>query len=105
MTLEQARAVVLDLQSAPLAYRNFGVWWWWVKSELKRLGFTCDNLAHLGDFEDTDCATHYYYGLSPAELTAEAFEYQASAAASQDHDPNASTPDGEPYYLQDEDVE
>lgn len=105
MNLEQARAVVLVLQSRPLYYRNFGVWWWHVKRELKRLGFTRDNLAHLGDFEDTACVEHYYAGLSPAELTAEAFAYQASAAQSQDGNPRATAPDGEVYLLLDEDAE
>jgi len=105
MTLEQARAVVLVLQSVPLYYRNFGVWWWHVKRELKRLGFTRDNLAHLGDFEDGDCVAHYYGGMSPAELTAEAFAYQASAAASNDSGSWATAPDGEIYHLVDEDAE
>lgn len=105
MTLDQARSVVLLLEAEPFYYRNFGVWWWFVKRELKRLGFTEANLAHLGTFEDTDCADHYYAGLSPAELDDEAFSYQADASMRHRNHPEASTPDGELYRLLDEDVE
>ena len=105
MTLDQARGVVLVLEQEPFYYRNFGVWWWYVKRELKRLGFTRDNLAHLGTFEDTACADHYYPGLSPDELDDEAFGYQHDAALRHRNNAIASTPDGELYQLLDEDVE
>lgn len=105
MTLEHARAVALALQDRPLVYRNFGVWWWHVKAELKRLGFTRDTLPHLGSFHDPACAEHYYTGLTSADLAAEAFGYQASAAFVHDCGPVATAPDGELYLLRDEDVE
>lgn len=105
MTLGQARNVVLLLQGEPLYYRNYGVWWWHVKRELKRLGFSRENLAHLGDFEDRACADHYYEGLSPAELDREAAEYQFSAAMVHRNEPMATAPDGEVYLLHDQDAE
>ncbi len=105
MTLDQARGVVLLLEHEPFYYRNFGVWWWHVKRELKRLGFTRDNLAHLGTFEDGDCVEHYYAGLSPEDLDDEAFTYQYDAALRHRDNSEASTPDGEVYRLLDEDAE
>jgi hypothetical protein len=76
MTNIQARNIVALLQVEPLYYRNFGVWWWWVKSELIRLGYTRDQLSHLGDAEDHTIA-HVYDGLTPAQRTTEALIHQA----------------------------
>lgn len=39
------------LAQNPAAYRNFGVYWWFVKEFLKRF-YTRDNLYLLGDYRD-----------------------------------------------------
>lgn len=101
MTLAQARNVALMLSDEPLYYRNFGVWWWWVKRELRRLGFE----QFVGPFEDQGCAEHYYDGMGPDELDREAFAYQLSAATTHRNEPMATAPDGEVYLLHDQDLE
>lgn len=106
MNATQARNVVLTLQADPFAYRNFGVWWWHVKSELKRNGFTRDNLQHLGDYCDDGAVEHYYDGMTLDDLDREAFAVNAVASVSGDSgNPLSTTPDGELYLLQDADVE
>lgn len=104
MTREQAQAVVLLLQDRPRSYRNFGVWWWWVKAELKRAGYTRANLYHLGSYTDPSCS-RYYEDATPDEIAAEAFSYQAEAAMIHDCNALATAPDGELYLLHDEDAE
>ncbi len=104
MRYEQARNVVVQLQAEPLDYRNFGVYWWHVKDELKRHGFTQDNLQHLGGFTDPQAA-RYYAGLEPDELTSRAFELQADGAFVVAQSQWGYTPDGDVYFLLDEDVE
>ncbi|MCU0912953.1 MAG: hypothetical protein MUC88_00145 [Planctomycetes bacterium] len=104
MTKEQAQNVVAILQKVPLYYRNFGIWWWHVKSELKRNGFGPDQLFHLGPFTDPS-ATPYYAGISPAELDRRAYSFQYAHAFSKYNSNMTSSPDGELYLIHDQDVE
>ena len=104
MTREQAFNVVSLLQKDPFYYRNFGVWWWHVKRQLKRNGFDQPQLQHLGGFTDPSVEP-YYTGRSVRDLDREAFSYQHEHAFSDYNSPNAMTPDGEIYLVQDQDAE
>jgi len=104
MNKVQAFNVVSILQKVPFYYRNFGIWWWHVKAELKRNGYGQDQLAHLGSFTDPSVAP-YYAGMTPAELDAEAYDYQYAHTFDEYNSPHCMTPDGETYLIQDQDAE
>nr|CAB4128749.1 hypothetical protein UFOVP114_71 [uncultured Caudovirales phage] len=104
MKYEQARNVVTLLQSDPLAYRRFGVWWYHVKKQLKRHGFDDKMLAHLGNYTDA-AATAHYKGLSEQDLDDQAFDAQAAQQFEGASSGWGFSPDGEQYHLLDEDVE
>jgi len=103
MNAEQASNTVLYLQSDPLAYRNFGVYWWWVKRELKRHGHTREQLRHLGDEHDPSC-DRFVTG-SAADVTLLAFAEQFSNVTCNHRRAHGWTPDGDPYYVLDGDAE
>jgi len=104
MTKQQAFTAVALLQKNPLYYRNFGIWWWHVKDELKRNGFDRDQLYHLGDFDDPS-VRHYYEGMSTLDLDNEAYEYQYDHTFAEYNSNMTITPDGEQYLIQDQDAE
>jgi hypothetical protein len=104
MTRQQAHNVVALLQKEPMAYRNFGVWWWHVKSELKRHGFGKDQLHHLGPFDDAS-VHHYYDGLTTVQRDNEAYEYQYVHAFHKYGVNVSAAPDGETYLIHDQDAE
>lgn len=104
MNKHQARNAVALLQKEPLYYRNFGIWWWHIKAELKRLGYDKAQLYHLGDYTDPSVA-EYYAGLSTAERDYEAYTYQHAHAFEHYNTARAMTPDGETYLIHDQDAE
>jgi len=104
MTPNQSRNVVALLQMDPLYYRNFGVYWWHVKAELKRLGYDKDQLFHLGDFKDPT-VDPVYNGQSATELTLAAFQYQADSTFHQYNGVKHLDDILGVYLLQDNDVE
>ena len=104
MTPQQARNVVAILQKDPFFYRNFGVWWWHVKSELKRNEFGPDQLYFLGDYTDVS-AQRFYSDLTTVELDNEAYEQQWNHTFHKFNNNMSFTPDGDPYLVLDEDVE
>jgi len=104
MTKDQARNVAMMLQKIPFFYRNFGVWWWHVKRELKRNGYTKAEVYHLGDFTDPS-VEHFYEGMSTTELDNAAYEYQYEHTFHKYNSNATHTPDGEPYMIHDQDAE
>ena len=104
MNAQQARNTVALLQREPFYYRNFGIWWWYIKSELKRHGFDKAQLQHLGPYMDASVA-EYYAGKTRAEMDFEAFDYQYERTFANYNDPNCMTPDGDPYLIHDQDAE
>ena len=104
MTNQQARNIVAMCQKEPFFYRNFGVWWWHVKRELKRNGFDRDQLQSLGSFTDPSCE-RYYDGMTTTELDNMAYEQQFEHVFSERNNPISGAPDGESYLLLDQDAE
>jgi len=100
----QARNVVALLQMDPLYYRNFGIYWWHIKTELKRMGYDQRQLSHLGDFADPTVDS-VYKGRSATELTLAAFEYQADATFHQYNGVKHLDDEIGVYLLLDNDVE
>ncbi len=104
MTPSQGRNVVALLQREPLYYRNFGLYWWHVKRELKRMGYGPEQLYMLGDYFDPLAET-VYAGLSVEELDNQAFETQyAAAIIARNRDTHFSAELG-PYVIRDGDAE
>ena len=104
MNAVQSRNVVAIIQKEPFYYLNFGVYWWHIKRELKRQGYGPDQLHHLGDYEDT-LGAEYLNGQSVKELDIKAFEYQWDHTFDMYNQSRHLTPDGEVYFLHDEDAE
>ena len=104
MTARQARSAVNLLERDPCYYRNFGVWWWHVKRELKRLGYTQEQIQALGSFED-ESATRYYDGKSEIELDALALNHQYRHSFLCYNAYTSTAPDGTVYALHDQDAE
>jgi hypothetical protein len=104
MTGQQARNIVTLLQKEPMYYRNFGVWWWHVKRELKRRGYDRDQLHHLGDFTDPS-VEHYYDGMTTEGLDNAAYEHQYAHTFHKYNGNMTNTPDGETYLIHDQDAE
>jgi hypothetical protein len=103
-TREGATQLVAVLQDDPLYYRNFGPFWWAVKRWLKRLGFTRQNIRHLGDYDDPGAA-RWYKGQPFLKTIEQAFDYQAERAVHSPASPFCQTPDGDDYILEDQDAE
>ena len=104
LTKLQAQNIVQMLQREPFYYRHFGWLWWFVKSQLKNMGFTRKNLHHLGDNDDPSVLPHYR-AEGPDAMMAEAWQLQYENAT---HNRNARwsmLPDGEPYFIHDDDAE
>lgn len=104
MNSNQTRNVVAILQRDPLYYRNFGIWWWHIKRELKRNGVGRDELSNLGEYHDPT-ADDYYEGMSTLELDNEAFAYQYAHTYAKYNGSSTYTPDGDVYLIHDQDVE
>lgn len=99
-----AASTVALLAEKPARYRNFGVYWFFVKALLKRAGYTRDNLYLLGDYEDPSVIEAMPKHESLAEaLEAASDEYRANAA----HNLGRSeiiTPEGNKIFIFDEDA-
>ena len=95
--------ILQQLQTDPWRYRCFGIYWWPVKAMLKRAGYTTENLAMLGTYQDPD----------PARLVPPMILQDTLQAALQEYGRNTryphpdgmvEDPDGELVRLWDEDA-
>ncbi len=50
------RNIVQQLQTDPVRYKLFGIYWWPVKKLLKAAGYGPDQLPMLGDYQDDEIA-------------------------------------------------
>lgn len=91
------------LDSQPSAYRDFGVYWYFIKAFLKRY-YTADNLYLLGGFEQPDVVARmpdydrFEDAMHDALLTWRANHESNMGSAT------SIAPDNEPVTLFDEDV-
>ncbi len=52
------RNIVQQLQTDPVRYKLFGIYWWPIKKLLKGAGYGPDQLPMLGDYQDDEIAAH-----------------------------------------------
>lgn len=105
MNAEQGTQIVQLLRNEPLFYKNFGPYWWHVKSELRRLGHGADVLPHLGSYQDpSPLVSDTYAGKTPEQIDEEAFATASMNAAVQRNATEHVLDDGDVYALVDEDV-
>jgi hypothetical protein len=91
------------LQTDPKCYKNFGVYWYFIKALLKRY-YTKDNLYMLGDFKDQTVIERMPTDLTLEEtLTAALEEYQNNFSQGMGHNP--IDPDGDEFVLFDQDAD
>ncbi len=110
MTPQQARNAVALMQRTPMFYRNFGVWWWHIKAEVKRHGYGVEQLYLLGDYDDTKTTDVMaaYADKSSGQRTKEALEHQALAVLHKYNNNTSTLPSdagGGVYVLYDGDAE
>jgi len=105
MNKRQIEALTLLFTGDPLAYRNFGPWWYRMKAEARRLGYRATLLQHWGDYVDPEAEKHLPQGLSVDLWLPMAYEHYAEAAASQYGSDKHLGDDGEIYWIHDTDVE
>jgi hypothetical protein len=90
------------LQTKPERYREFGVYWWFIKDLLKEY-YTQDNLYLLGNFTDPDI-NERLPDVSEEELIQLAIqEHQQNAAYNLGRN-SVYDYNGEPYVIYDEDT-
>lgn len=91
------------LQTDPVKYRAFGVYWWFVKAFMKRY-FTADNLYMLGDYVDEEQAAMVpEHGSLQEALTAAIETYQWNLVHNMDS-ARVMAPDGETVTIFDQDA-
>lgn len=99
-----AASTMALLSEKPARYRNFGVYWFFVKALLKRVGYTRANLYLLGDYHDQAVADAMpEHPDLTAALAAATEEYRANAKNNLGR-PSVLTPDGEEIVVFDEDA-
>ncbi len=98
-----ARNIVLVLRADPRNYRNFGVYWWWVKPFLLRY-HTRDELYMLGDYRDKAVAEIIPQHESETACLRAALETYGYNARYNMLRPQVGTPDGEEIWMYDDDA-
>jgi hypothetical protein len=91
------------LQADPSRYRNFGVYWYFIKAVLKAY-YTKDNLFLLGDYVDKTVTDRLPPGQSLEEALNDAVrEYQLNATYNLGRS-TCTDADGEEFILIDQDA-
>lgn len=91
------------LQADPRNYRNFGVYWYFIKALMKRY-YTRDNLYMLGDYVDQTVVERMPEHASLQEALEGAVEtYRINAAYAMGAN-ELTDPEGETFILQDTDA-
>jgi hypothetical protein len=99
-----ARSVRALLTEDPRRYRNFGVYWYFVKALLRRY-FDRHEMPILGDYQDPSVIERMPKGLSAADmLQAAAEEYQHNAMFNLGRT-ELEDPEGEKFTLLDPDID
>lgn len=99
-----AASTLALLQQDPRRYRNFGVYWYFVKAVLKQF-YTRDNLYLLGDHVDPTVAARMPdHGGLQATLAAAIAEYRENASFNLGRI-EVTAPDGERFTLIDPDAQ
>jgi hypothetical protein len=75
-----AQNIVQVLQSNPVAYKRFGIWWWFIKGFLKGAGYTCHQLWLLEDYIDPEVAAMVPDAPFDQKLQAALRAYQFNSA-------------------------
>lgn len=96
--------VIKLLHDQPARYRNFGVYWYFVKELLKRIGYTKDNLYMLGDYRDDEVINAMPAHKSLNDAIAAACDVYATNSANNIGRNVIFTDDGEKIVLLDEDA-
>lgn len=99
---EVAKNALILLQQDPRRYRNFGVYWYFIKALMKRY-YSRDQLYLLGDYDDPDAASRMPDVPADEVLTAALEEYGQNAR----YDPfpkRVHDHEGDLYELFDEDA-
>lgn len=103
---EVLRNIVRDLQTQPLRYRWFGVWWWPIKAMLIRAGHGPQLGAMLGPATDPAAiATLPRVGLSPGAVLAEGLAHYQFCARYDRAPQWVDAPDGDRVRIYDPDAE
>lgn len=98
-----AASTLQILQSDPRNYRNFGVYWYFIKALMKRY-YTRDNLYMLGDYVDPTVVARMpaHENLQEAlEAAVETYRINAAYAMGAN---DLTDPEGETFILQDTDA-
>lgn len=91
------------LQADPSRYRNFGVYWYFIKAILKRY-YTQENLFLLGDYVDQTVTDRMPPGQSLEEALDDAVREYAQNATYNLGRSAVTDPDGEEFILMDQDA-
>lgn len=92
------------LQQDPRRYRNFGVYWFFIKALLKHY-YTRDDLYLLGDYVDPDCLARMPECATDQEaLQAAVQEYRQNAMFNMDGAEVEDPVGGGTFLLHDEDA-
>lgn len=94
------------LQQDPTAYRSFGVFWWWLKSQLKAR-YGARTLPFLGgtDRRDLTILLQKIYKTDEDMFRAAMHHAREQVLGGGKYSGSSALPNGEAYFLSDPDIE